>query len=200
MSKAEKLVEQITRCAAGLNRQTIVAIAGPPASGKSTISEELAKKIPSSIVLPMDGFHYDDAILHDLGLYARKGAPETFDVAGFEHLLARIAAGEAVAAPVFDRDLELSRGSARMITPDHNIVLVEGNYLLLNEPPWNTLQKYWDLSISLSVPPEILRNRLIERWLAQGLSPEEAQNKADGNDIPNAERMIASSTPADITV
>ena len=111
----------------------VLAIAGAPGSGKSTLVESLAQALAGQpvAILPMDGFHYDDAVLHAMGRRPWKGAPDTFDVGGLRSALARLRdpAEGAVAVPVFDRDLEISRGSARIIGPEVRLILAEGNYL-----------------------------------------------------------------------
>jgi pantothenate kinase len=94
----------------------------------------------------MDGFHYDDRVLDQLGLRHRKGAPETFDFAGFATLLRRLKSREQnIAIPLFDRSLEISRAGAQIVGSDVKFILVEGNYLLLDEEPWSGLDP---LSIS----------------------------------------------------
>ena len=111
-------------------RRFVVAIAGPPGSGKSTLAASLHEVLPenSSVVVPMDGFHFDDIILNQRGLRQRKGAPATFDYAGFEALLKRIRSVEPdIAIPVFDRSMELSRAGAAIIGADTKFILVEGN-------------------------------------------------------------------------
>lgn len=99
----------------------VMAIAGAPGAGKSTLVERLADALKGQpvAILPMDGFHYDDAVLHAMGRRPWKGAPDTFDVGGLRSVLLRLRDGAegAVAVPVFDRDLEISRGSARIIPP-----------------------------------------------------------------------------------
>jgi len=182
----------------------VVAIAGPPGAGKSTLSEALlaalAQRAPGAAVLvPMDGYHYDNAVLEAMGLLARKGAPETFDAAGLARDLARIAAGEdPVAVPVFDRALDLARAGARLVRASHRLVLVEGNYLLLDAPPWSTLA--FDRTVFLSVPEAELRRRLVGRWLDHGLDPGAALRRAEGNDLPNAALVMARSRPADVVL
>lgn len=180
--------------------QFMVAIAGPPASGKSTLAQELLDALDQATILAMDGFHLDNALLTDRKLTERKGAPETFDVAGFAHLLGRLRGGEEVLAPIFDRDLDLSRGAAVAVSPDQGIVLVEGNYLLLDEAPWSDLHRFWDMTIMLDVPIDILSERLVHRWLSHGLGVERANAKAEQNDLPNGRRVLEGSVAADLVI
>ena len=100
----------------------------------------------------MDGYHFDNAVLAERGLLPRKGAPETFDVDGLARDLARIRAGARdVAVPVFDRGLDLARAGARVIRPGHALVLVEGNYLLLDAAPWSALAAFFDRTLFIEV-------------------------------------------------
>ncbi len=159
------LARDILERAAG-RRRILVAIAGAPGSGKSTLAEallaELEAQAPGDAALvPMDGFHYDDVVLAARGLLSRKGAPETFDVDGFAAALARIrAADRPVAVPVFDRELEIARAGGRIVGPEAPVVLVEGNYLLLDMAPWDALAPLFDLTLFLPVPEAELARRL----------------------------------------
>ena len=116
----EQLLSRLANVGEGERR--LVAIVGPPGSGKSTLAEKLEYKLNASMpgyaaIFPMDGFHYDDLVLVPRGLRPRKGAPETFDIEGFIHMLERLRSNTAkeVAVPVFDRSLEISRAAARII-------------------------------------------------------------------------------------
>jgi pantothenate kinase len=188
---------------AGKAQRCLVAIAGPPGAGKSTLSTGLRDVFPEGTaeVVPMDGFHYDDAILNQRGLRSRKGAPETFDFAGFEVLLKRIKSGEPdIAIPVFDRSIELSRAAASVISADVKFVLVEGNYLLLDEEPWSRLGSLFDFSIFVDVPRAELERRLLLRWHEHGKSDEDARAWVSSNDMPNVERVISRRRAPDIVV
>ena len=105
-----------------------VALSGPPASGKSTISENLAKDLSAngynSSILQMDGFHYDDLILNEKNLLSKKGAPETFDVMGLINFVSRLHKEDEVVIPIFDRSLELSRSSAVIISKNTKVIIV----------------------------------------------------------------------------
>ena len=182
-----------------------VGIAGAPGSGKSTTVEHLFDALkaehPNEVaILPMDGFHYDDAVLHDMGRRPWKGAPDTFDVGGLVSVLKRLKdpSETRVAVPVFDRDLEISRGSARIIPDDVKLILVEGNYVLLDRAPWDALAEMFDLTVMIDVPEEELRRRLRARWEHFGLTVDQIAHKLDGNDLPNGRDVIQGSRPADI--
>lgn len=202
MSEIASIAAAIFKRAAKAER-FIVAIAGPPGSGKSTLAERLHEVLPedNSIVVPMDGFHFDDTVLNRRGLRSRKGAPETFDYAGFAALLKRVRAGEPeIAIPVFDRSMELSRAGASIIGSDVKFVLVEGNYLLLDEEPWSALSGLFDFSIFVDVPRSELERRLMERWRDHGKSDDDARAWIASNDLPNIERVLARRRTADLIV
>lgn len=199
----EQLSSQILQQAEQYTRYT-VAIAGPPAVGKSTLTQQLAEALAVSTsvaVVAMDGFHFDNRILEARDSLQRKGAPDTFDVGGLYTLLERLRAqDEDVAVPVFDRSLDLSRGSADIVSADDHILLVEGNYLLLNEAPWNRLSSYFDLRVFLGASLETLQNRLVQRWLDHKHTAEEALQRAQSNDLPNARFVLEHTTQWDIAL
>ena len=132
---AEALLEQIL-AAPRAGRRRLIAIAGPPASGKSTLSEILADRMTAAgsktLVVPMDGFHLDNQILSKQGLLARKGAPDTFDVEGLLRLVKALPGSDTVYFPIFDRVREIAIAGAGMVSGESNSVIVEGNYLLLD--------------------------------------------------------------------
>lgn len=185
----------------------LIAIAGAPGSGKSTLAEHLVERLDTSgsgpaAALPMDGYHLDDRVLIPRGMRSRKGAPDTFDVAGLCHMLARLRRNEEdeIAVPVFDRDVEIARAAARMIPRGTRIILVEGNYLLARQAPWSHLRPLFDLTVMISVPETILRERLIRRWRSHGRSPADIDAKLEDNDLPNGHLVRAGSFPPDITL
>ena len=190
---------------AGGSQRFVVAIAGPPGSGKSTLADKLADRLvafgESAIVFPMDGYHMDNAVLNQKGLLERKGAPETFDVRAFMDTLNAIrqADGE-VLVPVFDRSREIAIASARAVSTEDHIVLVEGNYLLLNEKPWSALAGKFDLSIFIDVPESELEKRLWDRWKSYNYPYQAAYDKIHQNDLPNGRRIKQNLLPFDLAV
>jgi pantothenate kinase len=187
-------------------RRALIAIAGAPGSGKSTFADSLCaalniRRAGQAAVLPMDGYHLDNALLDARGWRPRKGAPHTFDVDGLARDLDRLRTGDKpVLVPVFDRALDLSRGAAREIGVDCPLILVEGNYLLLRAAPWDSLLPRFDLTIFLQTPENVLHARLIARWLGLGLEYSEAAQKVDHNDMPNARLIHSQSNVAEITL
>jgi len=177
----------------------LVALSGGPGSGKTTLAAELAQAFgpARAAVLPMDGYHLDNRVLDARQLRARKGAPETFDVAGFAATLQRLTQPGEVIHAVFDRGQDCAIAGAGVIADDCETVIVEGNYLMLNAPGWDKLHKLWDMSVALRPSMEVLRDRLCDRWRGYGLSPAEITAKVEGNDMPNAELVAANSSPSD---
>ncbi|MEP1209730.1 MAG: nucleoside triphosphate hydrolase [Rhizobiaceae bacterium] len=185
----------------------IVAIAGPPGAGKSTLAEQLhdalAKLGEQAAVIPMDGYHLDNAILEGRGLLPRKGAPQSFDAGGFISLIERLADpgryGDVV-IPVFDRSRDIAIAGAEIVSANTRILLCEGNYLLLDQQPWAALQDHWDYAIFINPGLDVIEQRLIDRWLDHGLNAEQAKARALGNDIPNARHVLEYSGEADLQV
>lgn len=187
--------------------RTIIGIAGPPASGKSTLAEsvvqslnkESASPAPTAALLPMDGYHLDNRLLESRGLLARKGAPETFNAIGFCEAVKWLASATRESFhPKFDRQMDLAIANAIAIHPETPIVVVEGNYLLLSSDPWSSLQGIFAATVFVSPTLDDLQDRLQQRWIKHGLDPEAALLKARGNDLPNAELVLRDSRTADL--
>ena len=200
----ELLIKLLDNLKNDLKNRYFIALSGPPASGKSTISEKLVKDLTlkghNSSILQMDGFHYDDQILKQKSLLLKKGAPETFDVMGFLNFLFRLQNENEVAIPIFDRSLELSRSSAVIISKETRVVIVEGNYILLKTHPWRELHKFFNSTIMINTKNEILEKRLIERWRSFNIPEEEIKQKVFENDLPNGVNVYKNSILADFTL
>ena len=201
MSDIAHLAAELFRRAAGRDR-FIVGIAGPPASGKSTLAERLRALLGEAAALvPMDGFHLDNAVLSARQLLARKGAPETFDFDGFEATLKRLRApGADVVVPLFDRAADLARAGAGIVPASARFVIVEGNYLLLDEEPWTRLAGLFDRTVYLDVPRGELAHRLVQRWIDHGLSEQAARERAFSNDMINVQRVEDRRRAADTVI
>lgn len=191
-------------------RRVVALLAAPPGAGKSTLAmflEGLSRETPGVqplTALGMDGFHLPRAYLAGhtavrdgevIPLAQIKGAPETFDLAVLSSALAHVAAGENCPWPRYDRALhDPVAGDA--VTGE--VVLVEGNYLLLDMPGWRELRKYADYSVFIDADPDRLRRRLVARHVAGGRSPEAAAAFVDGSDMANARLCLERSMPADL--
>lgn len=182
----------------------LIAVAGPPGAGKTTLSAVIAERLAAAgrpaAVTPMDGFHLDNDRIEAIGMTGRKGAPETFDLDGFHAFLIRLRRGGATSYPLFDRAADRTLPDAGEIASETDIAVVEGNYLLLDEPGWAALRPLWDMTVWIDTPIEVLRSRLIARWRAHGFSAEAARRRTEANDVPNALRTINGLGGADVVI
>ncbi|KIC46224.1 hypothetical protein [Tateyamaria sp. ANG-S1] len=180
----------------------LVAVVGPPASGKSTLALKLAARLTDmgdpAMVVPMDGFHLDERLLQADGTSNRKGAPHTFDAYGFLRLVCALQSKDPVIFPIFDRQREIAIAGVGRVDATCHTVLVEGNYLLLNQPPWDELHGLWSYSVALHPNLSTLTARLHARWAEHGKP--DAQTWIDTNDMPNITTVLSQSAPADITL
>lgn len=180
----------------------LLGIVGPPGAGKSTLAAGLAAGagVPARVV-PQDGFHLADRVLAGLDLTERKGAPETFDAWGYAALLARLRdATVTVYAPAFERDLEQPLAGAIAVPPEVEVVVAEGNYLLLDRPEWRAVADQLDEVWYVDLPDDVRRARLLERHVRFGKSPAEAAAWVERVDEPNAALVAASRDRADRVV
>ncbi|WP_156954508.1 nucleoside triphosphate hydrolase [Paraburkholderia acidipaludis] len=201
----DELAQHLLGLKGGARR--LVAIAGAPGSGKSTFAQglcaDLNRRVPDvACVLAMDGFHFDDRVLEARGQRARKGAPHTFDVPGLAAMLGRLKAddGSEIAVPVFDRSIEIARAGAEIIPRSARLVVVEGNYLLLDAPGWSALQSYFDVTVMLEVPRDVLAQRLLARWRGYGMDEAAIRAKLLENDLPNVDLVLSQSVSAQFVV
>jgi pantothenate kinase len=183
-----------------MSERRIVGIAGKPGVGKTTYALRLvaASRVPAAYV-PMDGFHLADVTLTGLGILDRKGAPETFDAWGYAALLRRLRdeRDHVVYAPGFERDLEQPVAGALAVPPRAQLVVTEGNYLLLDRPEWHAVRAELDEVLHLETDETVRRERLIARHVAFGKSPAEAQAWVTRVDDANAALVAATAGSAD---
>lgn len=174
----------------------LIGLVGPPGAGKSTLAARLAHDDPAAAVLPMDGFHFTQHRLRELGRRERMGAPDTFDVEGFAAILRALRTDETVIAPAFDRTIEEPVAGAITIGRDILTVYVEGNYLLV----WDGIAELLDETWYLELDHEVRRRRLLDRHVAGGKSPDAAAAWIASVDDPNARLIAASAARATRTV
>jgi pantothenate kinase len=188
-------------------KRLLVAIAGAPGSGKSTIAADVVGRTPGAALLPMDGFHLPQARLVELGRRDRMGAPDTFDVDGFLRVLTALASarpsapraphaphaptaphaphensGDGVSVPGFDREIEEVVPDAEVISPEFSVVVVEGNYLLLDSGGWERAAPLFGLRLFVELDREVRLARLVDRHVRFGKTPDAARDLALGPD------------------
>ena len=203
---APDLLNRLIDAAVRLTKQAesgraVVGITGAPGAGKSTLAAELETALRRRGLLagsvPMDGFHFSNAVLDELGRHQRKGAPDTFDVDGYLAILDRVrqAAPEGepreVLAPVYRRDLHEPVAAGTRVA-GRGIVVTEGNYLALNSLGWEGARERIDLLIMVEVDEAELIRRLVARHMSFGRDRADAGHWVRAVDLPNA-RLVANS-------
>lgn len=205
------LLRRLTELQRRKGGRVLALLAAPPAAGKSTLAallQRLSRTEPDLCPLTavgMDGFHRRQEYLlshtverngEAVPMARIKGAPATYDLPLLRETVARVAAGERWGWPRYDRTLHDPVPNALEVEGD--LVLIEGNYLLLDEDGWRDLRRCADYTIGITAEPESLRQRLIDRHVAGGKSPEEAAAKVDYSDMPNIRMCLERSMPADL--
>lgn len=185
----------------------VLGVVGPPGAGKSTLAATLtgaveARRPGSAVLVPMDGFHLAQAELRRLGREGRKGAPDTFDAAGYVALLQRIRGEvrETVYAPLFDRRLEQPVAGAVPVPPTAGLVVTEGNYLLVDDGAWSGVRPLLDEVWYLQLDDDRRRARLVARHVAHGRVPVDARAWVERSDEANARLVAATRDRADLVV
>ena len=197
-----ELVERARALACGPDRR-ILGLVGSPGAGKSTLAELIVAEIgPSAQMVEMDGFHLSNEILTALDRRDRKGAADTFDAGGYVSLLRRLRQPDpgTVYAPLFDRALDLAVAGATAVDESCRLVVTAGNYLLLNEPPWNEVRGLLDQAWFLEPNEDQRVAQLVARHERFGRTPEDARSWAQTTDGPNAAVVRATKHRADSVI
>jgi pantothenate kinase len=196
-------LEQRARALASGGVRRLLGITGAPGAGKSTLARDVAVRLGDRArVVPMDGFHLAGAQLRRLGRETRKGAIDTFDVAGYVALLRRLRdpRGGTVFAPEFHREIEEPVAGAIAVEPEVGLVVTEGNYLLADAGPWREVRALLDEVWFCEVAESERVDRLVARRVGYGASAEHARRWALGSDQRNAEVVAATRGRADLIV
>jgi pantothenate kinase len=186
---------------AGSGGRRILGIAGAPGAGKSTVARRLVAQLGDGAVLVgMDGYHLAQAELRRLGRVERKGAPDTFDAAGYVALLRRLRTPDAeiVYAPEFRRAIEEPIAGAVPVPPSTPLVITEGNYLLLDIPPWSAVRELLDEVWFLAPDERTRRAWLFARHQRYGRTAEQAAERTTGSDERNARLVALTALRADL--
>jgi len=198
-SRPEELVVAALALQTAAGRRILIGITGKPGAGKSTVAERLVAELGERAVLvPMDGFHFPQATLVQLGRRDRMGAPDTFDVDAYAALLARLRAPGAATAPGFDRVSEEAFADAIAIPAKADIVVTEGNYLLTGTGGWEAVRSLLDAAWYVDLDDDVRLERLIARHEAYGKSHEAATAWANGPDAANAALIASTRDLADL--
>jgi len=198
----DQLIDR-ARCLASRGQRTILGITGAPGAGKSSLSEVLERELADvASIVPMDGFHLSNKVLIDLHLRDRKGAPHTFDVAGYIALLKRLRHQdeEIVYAPKFYRDIEEPIAAAIPILRTTPLVITEGNYLLLGDDRWSHVREFLDETWYIALNDSVRVERLMKRHVKFGKSLPEAEKWVRRSDEINAHLVSETAQFADLTI
>ena len=198
------MIDRVRELAAGPDRR-VLGIVGAPGAGKSTLAAAIGERCeqdrPGRVaVVGMDGWHLANSTLSRLGRLERKGAPDTFDAAGFLAFLERFRTDTTgtVWAPEYRRSVEESIGGALEIAPEVTLLVTEGNYLLLDDAPWGRIRGLLDEAWFLAPDETTRRDRLIARHEQVGRTHDEAVARADGSDAANATVIARTAPRADV--
>ena len=185
------LLRRLTALHREKGRRILVLLAAPPGAGKTTLLtflERLSKEQPDTEPIQVIG----------MAMVEIKGAPVTFDLDGLKKAVKKLAAGEYTGWPVYDRMLHNPVEDA--VRVDGGIVLLEGNYLLLDEDGWRDLRDYADYTIKVTADENFLRDRLIDRKIKSGNTKEKAIHFVDYSDMANVRICLNNSAEADMTL
>lgn len=203
ISELTRAVDALRTRATGGSR-VILGITGAPGSGKSTVAAKVRELLGpvAAVVVPMDGFHLGNAIIDGTPLRQRKGAPDTFDAAGYVALLARLARRDedVVYAPEFRRELDEPVAASIAVPAEVPVVITEGNYLLADLPVWGRVRPFLTESWFVETPNQLRLERLVARHMAYGMDHAAATAWATGPDQANADLISPTRATADVVI
>ena len=201
------LLGQALLLKASSQRRIALGLTGGPGVGKSTLAVQIADALNriepgSAAFVPMDGFHMRHAKLEALGTVKDKGAPHTFEGGEFAKFLECLkSAEEAISGPGYSRKIEDVVDDAFTVARGTRVLVVEGNYLLLQDPPWEVVKSLLDLAVFIDVPRERVRSRLMKRHAEEGLFSEERNREhIERVDLPNYDLVARSKPRADFVI
>ena len=192
----EPLLVNLRRIQKEKGKRIVVMLAAPPGTGKTTLAYFLKELAPYPItVIGMDGFHHYQDYLIEKNQVSIKGAPITFDLEKLTERLKMVSEGKECGWPEYNRALHDPQEDATIVKGD--IVLIEGNYLLLEQEGWKELSAYGDYTIFIKADETFLRNRLVMRK-AQGIPMHEAVQFVEKSDLANVREVLQHSKKADL--
>ncbi len=204
IASLEEAFERAVTLTHNTDSRVIIGLIGKPGAGKSTLSSYLLKKLPkeTTALIPMDGFHLSNAQLAILTRADRKGAPDTFDSYGFANLLHRIKVKttETIYLPLFHREIEESISAEGAIYDHTSLIIIEGNYLLLEEDGWAQVAQSLTESWFIDIDHDKRVSRLVARHIKFGKTPAAAHAWANGTDARNAELIETTRAKADVII
>ena len=202
VSTYESLRQIVAARIDGADAPVLIAIAGPPASGKSTLAERLVANLDAAGIetrfCPMDGFHLTNAQLGERDLRDVKGRIDTFDADAFVTSVRRLKERRPFWWPLYSRQRHEPIPEGTRISGGEKAFVIEGNYVLESAEPWATAAAGFDLCIFADASDDELRNRLLARHQKSGRSPGEALAKIEHTDLPNAQAIRNGRLPEDI--
>ncbi len=203
-TSVDDLAGALDALAGAEGRRVIVGLCGPPGTGKSTVAGRIRDALGAdrAVVVQLDGFHLASSVIAGTDLAARRGAVDTFDAGGFASLVERLRSDvdRVVYAPSFERDLEEPINAAVAVRPRHDVVIVEGNYLLVDGPEWARARACLDEVWYLHTDPSLRVPRLVDRHVQSGKPRSQAEEWVRRSDESNARLIAATRHRADRVV